>query len=163
MRALKALVVIMGVIIVIGLAVVGVTIFNRLGKPAPAPVTVAAPTGPATTAPAPTAPAMPSPSNPTLSIGTPLPPLFDRKFGDATVKIPAGARVADFSASGDRLVLRVVMPDQEQRLLVVDLINGTVLGTIRLTSDTTGGTQPSLLTPLPAVNVPPRNKNEGLK
>ena len=40
--------------------------------------------------------------------------------------------MADFSASGDRLVLRVVMADQEQRLMVVDLFSGNLLGTIRL-------------------------------
>jgi hypothetical protein len=156
MRALKALVVIMGVIIVAGVAVVGITIFNRLSKPASVPAPVVA------TAPAPPPAAM------TMPIGAPLPQQFDRKFGDTTLAIPAGARVSDFSASGDRLVLRVVTPDQEQRLVVVDLISGMVLGTIKLTAG--GADVPSnngggigLLTPLPQVNVPPRNKNEGLK
>jgi len=158
MRALKALVVIMGVIIVVGIIVVGVTIFNRLSKPA-TPVVAAAPAASSVPTPTPT---------PTVSlpIGTPLPQQFDRKFGDVTLSIPAGARVSDFSASGDRLVLRVVMPDQEQRLIVVDLLSGTLLGTIKLTtgaSPATNGGAPGLLSPLPSVSVPPRNKNEGLK
>lgn len=168
MRALKALVIIMGVIIVVGIAVVGVTIFNRLSKPAmPAVATAPAAPSPAM------APSAPSPA-PGLPIGAPLgtplgaslPQQFDRKFGDVTLSIPPGARVSDFSASGERLVLRVVMPDQEQRLIVVDLLSGTVLGTIKLSTGATpasNGANPGILSPLPSVTVPPRNKNEGLK
>jgi hypothetical protein len=161
MRALKALVIIMGVIIVAGVAVVGITVFNRLSKPASTPV------APVATAP-PSTPIAPAPAAMTAPLGSPLPQQFDRKFDDVTLAIPAGARVSDFSASGDRLVLRVVMPDQEQRLLVVDLINGTLLGTIRLTAAGADAPRNSgggigLLTPLPQVDVPPRNKNEGLK
>jgi hypothetical protein len=66
-------------------------------------------------------------------------------------------------------VLRVIMPDQQQRLLVVDLLTGNLLGTIKLASGgatSSGGSQggnPGILPPLPSVNVPPRNKSEGLK
>jgi len=177
MRALKALVVVMGVMIVVGVAVIGVTIFHRMSKPdvaaappaAPAPVT---PTPATPTAPAPSPAAAPTaPANSALNvpIGAPLPQQFDRKFGDVTVSIPAGARVSDFSASGDRVVLRVVLANQEQRLFVVDLLSGNLLGTIKLAADGTdtpgaaGNGNSGIMPPLPAVNVPPRNKSEGLK
>jgi hypothetical protein len=166
MRALKALVVVMGVIIVVGIAVVGVTIFNRLSKPA-TPAIATAPAAPSPAA-APPAPVSGLPIGAPLGapLGTPLPQQFDRKCGDVTLSIPAGARVSDFSASGDRLVLRLVMPDQEQRLIVVDLLTGTLLGTIKLATGpgaAGNGASPGILSPLPSVTVPPRNKNEGLK
>jgi hypothetical protein len=174
MRALKALVIVMGILIVVGLGVIGVTIFHRMSKPAtPPPAPVATPVPAAVPAPSPAAAAAPAtaPGGSALNvpIGAPLPTQFDRKFGDVSVDIPPGAHVADFSASGDRLVLRVIMPDQQQRLLVVDLLTGNLLGTIKLASGgatPTGGSQggnPGILPPLPSVNVPPRNKSEGLK
>ncbi len=179
MRALKALVIVMGILIVVGVAVIGVTVFNRMSKPAaPPPVAAATPTPPAAV-PAPVAgnpvapPAAPGGSALNVPIGASLPPQFDRKFGDVALDLPAGARVADFSASGDRLVLRVVMADQEQRLMVVDLLSGNLLGTIRLATGAgaapaapaggAGNASPGILPPLPSVNVPPRNKSEGLK
>ncbi len=172
MRALKALVIVMGIMIVVGVAVIGVTVFNRMSKPASPPAPVAGTPSPA---PAPIVvnpvapPAAPGGSALNVPIGTPLPTQFDRKFGDVSVEIPPGARVSDFSASGDRLVLRVIMADQEQRLIVVDLLSGNLLGTIRLASGGgsapagTSGATPGILPPLPSVNVPPRNKSEGLK
>ncbi|MEO8560152.1 MAG: hypothetical protein ABI439_13870 [Rhodospirillales bacterium] len=178
MRALKALVLIMGVIIVVGIAVIGVTIFNRLSKPTASPLIATAPADPSLNNPAATLPIGGPLGNPLgaspgtplgtplgTALGTPMPPQFDRTFGDVAVAIPAGARVSDFSASGDRLVLRVVMPDQEQRLIVVDLQSGALLGTIKLAigGAAAGGGNPPILSPLPSVTVPPRNKNEGLK
>lgn len=179
MRALKALVIVMGILIVVGLGVIGVTIFHRMSKPAtpPPPAAVATPVpapAPSAASPPATAPAAaPGGSALNVPIGAPLPTQFDRKFGDVAVDIPAGARVSDFSASGDRLVLRVIMPDQQQRLFVVDLLTGSLLGTIKLTSGGptpdganrggAGAGNPGILPPLPSVNVPPRNKSEGLK
>lgn len=169
MRALKALVVVMGVMIVVGVAVIGVTVYHRMSAPDVALVPPAAP-APAAAAIKPAPPATPGADSAlNVPIGAPLPQQFDRKFGDVTVSIPAGARVSDFSASGDRVVLRVVLANQEQRLFVVDLLSGNLLGTIKLAADGTdtpgaaGNGNSGIMPPLPAVNVPPRNKSEGLK
>jgi hypothetical protein len=52
--------------------------------------------------------------------------------------------------------------------LVVDLLSGNLLGTIKLASEgndqgTGNAAAPVILPVLPSVNVPPRNKSEGLK
>jgi hypothetical protein len=51
---------------------------------------------------------------------------------DGTIALPAGARVLDMAAAGDRLVLRVALPDASERLLVVDLAHGRQIGTLEL-------------------------------
>ena len=53
-------------------------------------------------------------------------------FGDLTVDVPAGARVEDTDLDGGRLVVRLAMPDGEARLIVIDLAHGAVLGSVRL-------------------------------
>jgi hypothetical protein len=40
--------------------------------------------------------------------------------------------VLDMAATGDRLVLRVALPDATERLLVVDLAHGRQIGTLEL-------------------------------
>src|SRR5581483_5592572 len=52
---------------------------------------------------------------------------------EAKLALPAGAKVVDMTASGDRLVLRLVLPDAAERLLVVDIAHGKPLGTLELT------------------------------
>jgi hypothetical protein len=53
-------------------------------------------------------------------------------YADAKLALPAGARVIDMTASGDRLVLRVALPDATERLLVVDLVRGRQIGALEL-------------------------------
>jgi hypothetical protein len=51
---------------------------------------------------------------------------------DGKVQLPAGGRILDMTASGDRVVLRVAVPDGGERLIVVDLVRGRQLGVLDL-------------------------------
>lgn len=95
----------MGLMIVIGLGVLGVTIANRLGgaKP-PAPVQASAAGVPAV-------------------------------FGDVTLTLPPRARVVDVTMDGRRLVLHLQLAGRDRALMVVDLEDGRVLGTLRIEPD----------------------------
>ncbi len=53
-------------------------------------------------------------------------------FADGRIELPAGARVVDMAAAGERLVLRVALPDARERLIVVDLARGRQLGALDL-------------------------------
>jgi hypothetical protein len=55
-----------------------------------------------------------------------------RTFVASTVDIPRGARIEAMTASSDRLVLDLALPDGGRRIIVVDLSTGTRLGTINL-------------------------------
>ncbi len=46
--------------------------------------------------------------------------------------LPPEAKIVDMTASGDRLVLRVALPDRSERLIVVDLVRGRQLGALEL-------------------------------
>ncbi|MEJ0067602.1 MAG: hypothetical protein WDO24_01350 [Pseudomonadota bacterium] len=48
------------------------------------------------------------------------------------IELPAGGKIVDMTASGDRLVLRVALPDMTERLLVVDLAHGRQVGALEL-------------------------------
>ncbi len=103
MRALKVLVVVMGVLLLAGVAVVIVTIMTRLTQ------------HPAATAPA--AAAMEGP---------PVP------FGTTTLSLPAGARVIEMQSAGRRLALHLRRADGSEALLILDPDTGTEVGTIEL-------------------------------
>jgi hypothetical protein len=53
-------------------------------------------------------------------------------YADAKLALPDGAKVLDMTAAGDRLVLRLALPDASERLLVVDLVRGRQVGTLEL-------------------------------
>lgn len=108
MQALKALVIVMGILIVIGVGVVIVTIYQRLG--ARFAVQEAAPQ--AEVAPPAELPA--------------------RAFGARDVALPPGAVVEEMATSGERLVLRLRLEGGGRRILVLDLSDGRVLGTLNL-------------------------------
>ena len=109
MQALKALVIFMAVVIVVGLTVIAVTIYNRLNRPA----------GEAR-APAASTAAMPSEA------------AAQAGFGEAQVTVPAGCRVVEMVPAGDRLLLRLGSQPRCNRILVVDLATGRELGGIEL-------------------------------
>lgn len=114
MQALKALVIVMGVLIVVGTTIVVVTIYNRmqtLGETAP-------PAATATVAPAPT---------PAEATAGPLP-----SFGDVRVALPDGCRVVEMTPAGERLLLRLGSIARCNRILVVDLGTGALLGSVEL-------------------------------
>ncbi len=106
MQALKALVIIMGVLIVAGTAVVVVTIYNRMNRMADVEAT-APPPAPA--------PAMPPAS-----------------FGAASVTIPDGCRITATIPAGERLLLQLGSAPRCNRILVLDLASGRLLGSIDL-------------------------------
>ena len=56
----------------------------------------------------------------------------DPGFGAAELTLPAGARVAETAASGDKLVLRVTLANGEERLLILDINSGKLLGSVVL-------------------------------
>jgi uncharacterized membrane protein HdeD (DUF308 family) len=89
MAALKVLVVVMGVLIVGGVAAIVYGLVTRLDLSRP-------------------------------------------RFADGKLELPAGARVVDMAATGERLVLRVALPDAHERLIVVDLARGRQIGTLEL-------------------------------
>lgn len=97
MKALKALVVFMGVLLVAGLGLLGWGLYSQAGKMASKgrqPAVVA--------------------------VGT--------DFGAIAVPLPAGARIDQMMAAGERVVLRVTGGGPD-RLVVLDPQAGTVAGT----------------------------------
>lgn len=105
LRALKFLVIAMGVVIIIGTAVVVITIFQRAStgwggnqqvRPA---IEVAA------------SDAAPSPG-----------------FGIRTIDVPRGSRIVDMIAEGDRLFVRLEMSEGTHRIIVLDTVTGGRLG-----------------------------------
>ena len=88
MRALKVLVIGMGVLIVAAVVTIAVTLYNRATMPA--------------------------------------------KVGPwaKTVAIPAGSRIVDYRMDDERLVVRMAKNGLPDRLYVVDLETGAVVGTV---------------------------------
>ena len=97
MRALKTLVIGMGVLILIGIAVIGVTLYNRMTHADDAPVTAA--TEPA---------AHPAPA--------PTP---------GSLSLPAGSRIKGL-AGGAQVVVHVELPGGQEQLIVLDPATGRV-------------------------------------
>lgn len=49
-------------------------------------------------------------------------------IGDTPIVLPEGARVLDMAAAGDRIVLRIALPDGGERLLFLDARTGEPVG-----------------------------------
>lgn len=109
MQALKVLVVVMGVLIVAGLAVIGATVAKRIGGGA--------------TAPSAAAPAL---SAAGLAAGG----LGGVQFGDKTIELPRNGRLVGVHTEAGRLILRVLLPGNRETLIVLDLATGERLGTV---------------------------------
>ena len=95
MRALKILVVVMGVLIVIGFAALIAGIAGKMSRDRPAASA-------------------------------------ERPFAAGAIDIPVGARIETMTASSNRLIVDLALPDGGRQLLVVDLATGARLGTIAL-------------------------------
>jgi hypothetical protein len=110
MQALKALVIVMGIVIVIGMGVIAVTLYDRLtarlGEEEPAAVVEAQQPAPA--------------------------PARPRAFGTRELSLPRGARIEDMVAEGDRLILHLRLPGGQYQIMIVDLADGSRLGTLNL-------------------------------
>ncbi len=111
MQPLKALVIGMGVLIVVGLTIVIVTFVRRGDMP------------------------------PATSIGGgPMPPIAGASggFGETRVALPPGAFAEETVADGARLIVRLRLPDGEAALLLIDARTGRKLGLILLVSNGAG-------------------------
>jgi hypothetical protein len=106
MRALKALVVFMGILILGGMGLVAYAIVKRVGQPAPPPR--------ATDQASATA------------------PVAGKPFGPVEIALPPGARIARTSTSEGRLIVELELAGGGERLLLVDLASGALLGSIDL-------------------------------
>ena len=110
MQALKALVIILGVFIVIGMGILAYGIMVKFGEwqakedgeAAPAPLIATAPV--------------------VTAVWT----------GDLKVAVPAGARVAETVVADGRMIVRLSLADDSQRYLIFDLGTGRQVGAIEL-------------------------------
>lgn len=103
MRALKAFVIGMAILLSVGVVVVVVAIVQRAGDVgAPAPVSAPA------------------------SVGS------SSDFGATRLALPAGAEIVDMVAEGERLILRLKLAGGAEQLIVLDLGSGRALGTVEL-------------------------------
>ena len=104
MRALKVLVIVMGVLLVAGVIGLGFAVQYRLNHPRQTP-----PSGP-----------------PAAAIGPVGRP------SAMTLDLPPGARVIGSEASGDRLVVRVELAGGSEELIIVNLVTGAPVATVTL-------------------------------
>lgn len=106
MQALKALVIFMGVLIVVGMGILAYGISVKFGQKVEEEAAASA--------------------TPRAAASMPWP-------GDVTVVVPAGARVAETIVAEGRMIVRIALPDGGQRFIVVDLVGGRQLGAVELT------------------------------
>ena len=115
MQVLKTLVIVLGVMIVAGIAVIGVTIYHRATNLVNSPVPPAA------------KPAAKPATEPAVRTG-PGP-----GFGKVALDLPPGSRIVETTAEGDRLILRLRLADGGWQILILDMATGKRLGTFELT------------------------------
>lgn len=134
MRLLKALVVALGIIILALTTVIVVTLVMRAGDDEPvraaAPTAAPAPQQADAGQPAPS-PAVPSSEPPQINVEIPVPER-PRPFPERVIELPYDGQVVDLAIAGDRLTLHVDVAQGDDRLIVIDLTDGTLLGEIRL-------------------------------
>lgn len=53
-------------------------------------------------------------------------------FAAAPIELPSGARIETMSVGSDRLVLEILLPDGNRRLVIIELATGRPLGAIPL-------------------------------
>ncbi len=124
MRILKGLVIGMGVLIVIGMAVFAYGLYQKITDPEF--TFFAAEPGDGAPASASAAPPTPTPAP------TPAPAPPRAAFGTIGVPLPEGCVLARVIPEGDRLYLRIGPAGRCERVVVVDVATGSVLGTIAL-------------------------------
>lgn len=106
LRALKFLVIAMGVVIVIGTGVVVITIFLRAGAKLADDGLAGQATVPGTV----------------VSTG----------FGTRTLEVPRGSRIVSMVAEGDRLIVRLEGAGGGRQILILDTMTGARLGTFEV-------------------------------
>ena len=101
MRALKILVVVMGIMLVVGFVALIVIVAVRVSHGSPS-------------------------AGGSSGGGHP--------FATNTIDLPRGARIEAMTTAPNRLILELVLPDNERQLVIVDLTTGARIGTIELRS-----------------------------
>ena len=157
MQALKALVIVMGILIAIGITIIGVTIYRRatdMGSETKAtavvaiapPAKEASPAAPsaAVTAEAPKADAIPAPLPPV----TPVMPAPN--FGVRLLDLPPGSIIVSAQPFESRVLAHVRLPDGGTRILLLDPATGDIAGEWRTSG---GGVE--------GVQVPTRPRPDG--
>ncbi len=119
---LKIIVISLGVLIAAGVAVIGYKLAEGTGELAEAVAENEAADAEAKDEPA-AAPA--------------APPVVPRQVSD--LGLPEGARVLSMTTTRDRLVLNVRVPEAGERIIIVDLASGGVIGSIALEAPRVGG------------------------
>ncbi len=102
MQVLKTLVIVLGVMIVVAIAVIGVTIYHRATNLVNSPV-------------------LPSTE-----------PGFGPGFGKVALDLPPGSRIVEMTAEDDRLILRVDLADGGRQIVILDMATGKRIGTFEL-------------------------------
>jgi hypothetical protein len=106
MRGLKSLVIVLGVLLVGGMAVLVATMAWRASHPAPSGA---------------------MPGSPQVRLAAPGRPPYE-----STLDLPQGAEIVASQAAGDRLILQLGLPDGRRQLVIIDMGSGARLGTIEL-------------------------------
>lgn len=108
MKAIKALVIFMGVLIVAGLGLLGYGMYTKAGRSV-------------------------KPSTVTTPPGAVVLPADVEAFGALDLPQPPGTRIAAATVSGGVLVLHLTDGGRPDRVTLIDLGRGSVLGNVRLT------------------------------
>lgn|ERR1700688_146573 len=112
MQPLKALVIVMGILIAAGMTVVGYTIVKRASNPEALRHTRAA--------------AERGLQSPAQGMAAAQP------YGPVALTLPQGARILRTSPAGRRLIVELELAGGGERILVLELESGALLGTIDL-------------------------------
>lgn len=111
-RVLKAVVIVLGLLIVVAVGVIGVTLYRRLNPPAPVPAVAMQAVAPAALVPVDDRPS--------------------RAFGDHKVDLPAGSRLIETRMVGERMFLRARLLGGNEIWVVLSLATGERLGSFEL-------------------------------
>lgn len=135
MQALKALVIVMGILIAVGVAVLGVTIFNRATKMA---------TGDKPASTAASIPPLAAPqSGPGPQVSPPLQaPGGAPNFGVRDLGLPTGSSILSVQPLNGRVLVQARLPDGGTRILLLDPATGDIAGEWRAPGGDAGAPVP---------------------
>ena len=120
MRWLKSLVILLGVLIVAGLVLLGYGFIKKSQNPDWRLTHLI------TGEPEQTEPAAPTPAEPAKS-AAPL-----KALGEITLDLPTGCSVTDVDPDGRRAYLTIGPPGPCHRVVIIDVSDGRVIGTVRV-------------------------------
>jgi len=124
-RMLKAVVIVLGLLIILSIGVIAVTVFRRLTDSGPPPARLV--TAPATTEVPPNGTAEAS-SDRSINVALPV-------FGHRKVELPPGARLVETRITGDRMFLRARLLGGNEVWIVLSLLTGQQLGSFELVAE----------------------------